>query len=142
MLRILPVLVIAGFAIYSFFDVLATDKSKFRSITKGAWLLVSLVPVVGALLWFIVGRKQREGGDHIVHLRHRPRRPTAPDDDPNFLRKLDEQAWRAKRQAQQRKSKEQEQSGTSPEGQDKPSAPGGEDETPPQTRNQPESTTE
>jgi hypothetical protein len=32
----------------------------------------------------------------VISLNRRPR-PVAPDDDPAFLRRLDEQAWRAKR---------------------------------------------
>ena len=104
MLRVLPILVIAGFALYSFFDVLATDRSRFRSISKTAWLVVALIPVVGAILWFLLGRPQRDGvQDPVIHLRHRRERPPAPDDDPAFLRSLEERAWRAKREAKEQK---------------------------------------
>jgi hypothetical protein len=95
MLRVLPILIVVGLALYTFFDVLTTDKRQLRSLGKGAWLIVALIPAVGAMLWFLVGRPaSRRSGKGPGR---RPPRPVAPDDDPAFLRRLDEQAWRAKR---------------------------------------------
>jgi len=102
-LRYLPMIVVLGLAVYCFFDVVTTDRRRFRSFGKPLWLLVVLLPVVGAILWFSLGRprhKPRQGPDSVIQLR-RPPRPVAPDDDPEFLRSLDEQARRAKREAQQ-----------------------------------------
>jgi hypothetical protein len=53
-------------------------------------VVVALV-VLGTLIYLVVRLVQRkgEGGTSI-----RPRRPSAPDDDPGFLRDLDDQLWR------------------------------------------------
>ena len=97
MVRILPLVAVFGLMLYTFFDVLATARHRFTSLSKSLWLLVALLPVVGGLLWLTVGKPRRSGGSgSVISLNRRPR-PVAPDDDPAFLRRLDEQAWRAKR---------------------------------------------
>lgn len=99
MLRYLPMVAVIGIAVYCFIDVLTTDRRRFRSLPKPAWLVVVLLPVVGAILWFVLGRPKPGPGSGPV----RRTRPLAPDDDPSFLRQLDEQAWRAKRDAERAK---------------------------------------
>jgi hypothetical protein len=108
-IRILPLVAIIGLMLYTFFDVLATDRRRFTSLSKGTWLLVALLPVIGAMLWIVVGkpRRPRRSGDSVISL-HRRDRPIAPDDDPEFLRRLDEQAWRAKRESAKRESAKRE----------------------------------
>ena len=97
MVRIVPLVAVLGLMLYTFFDVLATDRHRFTSLSKSLWLLVALIPVIGGLLWLAVGKPRRSGGaGSVISLNRRPR-PVAPDDDPAFLRRLDEQAWRAKR---------------------------------------------
>ena len=50
-------------------------------------LIVIVLPIIGAVLWFFLGRERlvraRLGGGGSVR-----RGPRAPDDDPDFLRKL------------------------------------------------------
>ena len=76
------------FTIYAVVDCSLFDRARIRAIGKGWWLVVIiLVPVIGGVLWFVIGRgrvgkaaQQRRGG------------PIAPDDDPDFLRRLDRDA--------------------------------------------------
>jgi hypothetical protein len=96
MLRVLPLVIVIGLALYAFFDVLSTDKRQLRSLGKGTWLIVALIPVIGVLLWFFLGRPARSAGGGRPRPSGPPR-PPAPDDDPAFLRRLDEITWRAKR---------------------------------------------
>ena len=102
MVRYLPMLMVALVTLYAFFDVVATDRRRIRTLNKPAWLLVALLPVIGALLWTVVGRPRRSGparaGD-VIQVRDRTR-PLAPDDDPEFLRVLEQRAWAARRAAQ------------------------------------------
>ena len=105
MVRYLPMLLVLGLMLYCFFDVLATDRRWFRTLGKVGWLMVVLLPVIGALLWLFVGRprhRARRTQEPVIQLRRRERE-VAPDDDPAFLRTLDERAWRAKREAAHRK---------------------------------------
>jgi len=78
--RLLLVLLLMAiaFMIFCVVDVALTDKSRIRSLRKWAWLIVVIVvPVIGGLLWFILGKSRQDGSGQ--------RRTVAPDDDPEFL---------------------------------------------------------
>lgn len=81
MLRILFIL--ALFFIYLYAVVEAAQTRTPNVLPRYAWVLLTiLLPGVGTLLWFFFGRRQR--------------RSMAPDDDPRFLRKLDDEVWKRK----------------------------------------------
>lgn len=81
MLRILFFL--ALFFVYLYAVVEAAQTRGPNVLPRYAWVLLTLLlPGVGTLLWFFFGR--------------RVRRTTAPDDDPRFLRKLDDEVWKRK----------------------------------------------
>jgi hypothetical protein len=103
MIRLLPFAVIVAVYVYSFIDLATSPGNQVRVMPRPVWLLVMLVvPVVGVVAWFIFGRpvaQHRGGGGGGLNLRRpRPssgptgpsRGPVAPDDDPDFLHKLDE----------------------------------------------------
>ena len=70
------ILLLMAFWIYSIIDCAMVPPTRHRGVSKPVWLLiVILLPVVGGLLWLIVGR-----GRTVV--RNVPR---APDDNPEFL---------------------------------------------------------
>jgi hypothetical protein len=108
--RAIPILIIVGLAIYSFFDVLQTDEDRIRRYPRMFWLIMVLIPVLGAALWWTVGRPKRGRGGYgpprVIHLRGGASRPAAPDDDPNFIKRLDEEAWRRKRDEQRAQKQE------------------------------------
>jgi hypothetical protein len=80
LLVILPFVVLA-LDVFAIVDVILTDQSRVRALPKIVWvILIVLVPVVGALLWFFIGKERRDRGGE--------RRTIAPDDDPAFLRNL------------------------------------------------------
>ena len=85
MARALPILVILGLAVYSFFDVLQTKPGDFRRFSRTSWLVIVLIPILGAALWFIAGRPRRSrkgyGPPRIISLRG-SQQQVAPDDDP------------------------------------------------------------
>ena len=87
-----------GVIIYSLIECAQTEKYKVRAIPKGAWILVILLlPVIGAVLWLFFGRpKKEEPGNQ-------PQRGRGPDDDPQFLRNLEE---RRRQQAHERRLQE------------------------------------
>jgi hypothetical protein len=70
--------------VYGLVDVIRTDARLTRGISKPAWIIVMIVlPVIGAILWLLIGRPRNTGPVR------RPAGPTAPDDDPDFLRNLE-----------------------------------------------------
>jgi hypothetical protein len=99
------VLLIGGaivLVLYALIDALQTDKTLVRTLPKWLWIVVILVlPVLGALWWLVSGRAPRTAyadpaGPPRPSLFGRRREPVAPDDDPRFLRQLDDEAWSKK----------------------------------------------
>lgn len=81
---IIAVVVIAVVVtVYAVVDCAMSDGSKSRVFRKSTWLVVILlVPIVGPLLWILVGRG--------ILLKPAPAAaaPAAPDDDETFLRSI------------------------------------------------------
>lgn len=66
--------------VFALIDLRYLERSRVRAFSKPVWaLIIVLVPVVGAALWFLLGRGRRV---RVVPL------PPAPDDDPEFLSRL------------------------------------------------------
>ncbi|WP_378144910.1 PLD nuclease N-terminal domain-containing protein [Cnuibacter sp. UC19_7] len=81
MARLLLVLVIivVAFTIYALVDSLMLERSRIRGLPRWAWvLIVLLLPPIGGVLWFLIGRGAKRGAAP------RPR-VLGPDDDPDFL---------------------------------------------------------
>jgi hypothetical protein len=69
------------FYIYSVVDCALFDARRVRGLSKPLWLLVIvLFPIIGGVLWFVVGRGRRSATRGV--------RTVAPDDDPEFLNRL------------------------------------------------------
>ncbi|SMH45339.1 Phospholipase_D-nuclease N-terminal [Rathayibacter oskolensis] len=69
---------LAVFTVYTVIDVALSNRRGVRAIPKWSWLLVVLLlPLIGAGLWFWIGRPRKQRAEN--------RRFTAPDDDPDFL---------------------------------------------------------
>jgi hypothetical protein len=78
---------------------LSAESGEVRALPRGVWIIIILLfPIVGSIAYFAVGRPVRAtaaptwraGGGFPEATRPRP----APDDDPAFLRQLDESARR------------------------------------------------
>jgi hypothetical protein len=113
---VIQFLIPIALAIFAVVDCVLTPKMFVRALPKSVWILLILIPYVGALLWILTGRgvpapvqgrratdtPQRGSrlheafADPGAHEWRRPRekRELAPDDDPEFLRRLGEQMKR------------------------------------------------
>lgn len=83
--RVLVAVAVLAIYVYGIVDVIRTEKHLTRGISKTAWIIVvAVLPVVGAALWFIIGRPRgsRPAPQSYSHT-------VAPDDDPDFLRNLE-----------------------------------------------------
>jgi hypothetical protein len=82
---------------YCALELATTRASQVRGLPKPLWFVVLLLPLIGPLAWFLLGRP-RSGGP-------RPRvlppsgRSNAPDDDDAFLRELRRRAEEQRRRA-------------------------------------------
>lgn len=86
MARSLVIFVVAAvvFTVFSIIDCAVQPATRHRGVSKGAWIVITCVPVIGGLLWFIIGRSRgtAAAGGGVV----------APDDDPAFLSRVDAEA--------------------------------------------------
>lgn len=106
MARFLIVIALLTLQIYALVDLVRADSDQVRVVPKSLWFVVWLIPVLGPIAWLLLGRPQvgpssggggGPGGGGGLPGGPRPTRgPVAPDDDPEFLRRLDEQSWAAR----------------------------------------------
>lgn len=87
LVRYLPFLIYAAVTIYAIVDIALIEGTRVKGLPKILWIVIVLViPIVGPVLWFLLGRERlSELGGGRQGARRGPR---APDDDPEFLRKL------------------------------------------------------
>ncbi|MDC7122222.1 PLDc N-terminal domain-containing protein [Cellulomonas fimi] len=104
MARYLAFVIVVGLVVWSVLDISRSSDEERLGVHPVLWMaLVVLVPVLGAIVWILVSRGRRAaarqaggasgGGSAPGGSTWTPRRrtgPVAPDDDPDFLRKLDE----------------------------------------------------
>lgn len=101
----LVALLVLGFWLFCLFDVITTDESLMRNLSKGWWIVIVLLfSVVGSIMWLVAGRPQGQRGPGLPYKGNRGtgssdrstsswdagasparRGPVAPDDDPDFL---------------------------------------------------------
>lgn len=96
------------FFLYCLLDVVLSEPSLVRNLPKLAWVfIVLIVPLAGGIAWLVAGRpehataapgstrsRHRGSGRHASTRGNAGRRsdpPMGPEDDPDFLRRLDEQ---------------------------------------------------
>ncbi len=92
MIRPLAALLAAGLTVWALLDLAQTPRPRVRGLPKPVWMIVVLlVPVLGPLAWLGLGRAPAPPSGGI----QRPR-PLAPDDDPEFLHRLDEERRRSR----------------------------------------------
>ncbi|MCB7138189.1 PLD nuclease N-terminal domain-containing protein [Cellulosimicrobium marinum] len=109
MARVLVVLLAVGLAVYALADLSSSDEEDRNGIPKGLWIvLVVLLPFVGPIAWILVKRSQRNtprygtsGRPAGGATRRRRSGPVAPDDDPEFLWRLEQDQRRQARGASQ-----------------------------------------
>ena len=66
-------------AVFAIVDCALTERRRVRGLPKWAWILVALLlPVVGPLLWLLIGRGPVNPRPIV--------RVMGPEDDPTFLR--------------------------------------------------------
>lgn len=112
MVFILGVIGLLGLVIwlYCLFDALTTPREYVHTLSKATWVVVILVfSIFGAVAWLLAGRPRSDGGtvgsSNLTHPSHPSSAnrlgdpqghdsgpaggPVGPDDDPEFLRRLD-----------------------------------------------------
>lgn len=108
MVRVYGVLSVVYFVffLYCLLDVVLSEPSLVRNLPKLVWVfIVLIVPLAGGIAWLVAGRpenataapgstRSRNSGSGRAgrgDRRGRQPPPMGPEDDPDFLRRLDEQ---------------------------------------------------
>ena len=79
--------VVVILTVYAVVDCALFDRNRIRGVPRWAWILmIVFLPVLGAVLWLVIGRGRRS---NAANTGGRVIRSMAPDDDPDFLRGLD-----------------------------------------------------
>jgi hypothetical protein len=94
-MRNLVVLALLGLTIYCLFDILRSTRDERLGVHPLLWIaFLLIVPVIADLVWLGVRWSRRTAYAEISDTPRTSRperlRSPAPDDDPEFLRRLDE----------------------------------------------------
>jgi len=88
-------LISLGLMVFALAECVQSSDDERVGLHKGIWIvLIVLFPLVGSIAWFVVSRSRRNAsrsgrGPTI------PPSPVAPDDDPEFLWRLESERRRA-----------------------------------------------
>ncbi|WP_217181874.1 PLDc N-terminal domain-containing protein [Streptomyces sp. AC495_CC817] len=105
-------------------DIITRDDSQVKHLPKMVWIIiVILLPLIGSLLWFGIGREYGDGGIRIPRLRREaPQAPTqAPPMRPVDTRTTEQQIadldreieeWRLREEIEKRKHERDDPSGS------------------------------
>jgi len=94
MLRYLPLLLVLALWIYAFIDCLNTPEEEVRGMPKVIWVIIILLfgeVLVGPVAWLVAGKVR-----HAPAGGAGPAEWVAPDDNPEFLKSLKDEAGSAK----------------------------------------------
>ncbi|PZQ89478.1 MAG: hypothetical protein DI534_06575 [Leifsonia xyli] len=85
LLRYLPLIIAVVLLVAAVVDIVRIDPSRVRALPKPLWAVIAIGLVfIGPILWFALGREPLSPRNHG---RYRDT-PVAPDDDPEFLRRI------------------------------------------------------
>lgn len=113
---------IVGLTLYTLLDAVRTPAHEARTLPKWLWVLVTLLfPVVGPLMWLILGRPKAQpaaGGPRpgFGQRRNTPAPSvSSPDDDEEYLRWLKAKAERERRSREAESNDKQDSNHKDPE---------------------------
>ena len=109
-MRVPAFLVVAAIVIWALLEAFQADSRDIRRLPKALWVvIIILLAPIGPLAWFVFGRPKVPAassphthpsgayGARAAHPSRREQAPRpAPDDDPEFLRRLSQQAEQQK----------------------------------------------
>ena len=113
---------IVGLTLYTLLDAVRTPAHEARTLPKWLWVLVTLLfPVVGPLMWLILGRPKAQPAAGTPRPGFGQRRNTpapsvsSPDDDEEYLRWLKAKAERERRSREAESNDKQDSERKDPE---------------------------
>ena len=93
-MKYLGTLLLIGLVVYCVIDIVRSEDDERLGVHPALWVLLVLFPLVGGVVWLAVSRTRRAGRQARDAARPAPSGPIAPDDDPEFLWRLDQERRR------------------------------------------------
>ncbi|WP_405999223.1 PLD nuclease N-terminal domain-containing protein [Streptomyces sp. NBC_00829] len=93
MLRYLPFLLVLALWIYAFIDCLNTPEEEVKHLPKVVWVIIVLLfgeVLIGPVAWLVAGKARGTGSGGAAGSRRT--QWVAPDDNPDFLKSLKDDA--------------------------------------------------
>ena len=108
------------FTVFTTVYAVSARKADVRALSKGAWVAICLlVPIVGGLLYLALGRPLPTPDEYAGQGRNV--KTVAPDDDPDFLRRLSDRLGRAESKDIEAEDADDDEDPKKPRGGDLPS---------------------
>ena len=99
MVRLFIFLAAAQLALFVLALISCLSAERVRTLPRFAWvLLILLIPLAGPIAYFVWGRPVSPPVEGGTLVRRSARRPSSPDDDPEFLRGVDSEQSRRDRE--------------------------------------------
>lgn len=95
--RVIAVVFLVAVVVYACIVAIRMDpRRRLAGINKWVWVIFTLIPpVIGSIIFLTVYYMSNPPGPSPRQAQPRPSGPIAPDDDPEFLAKLDDEVRRA-----------------------------------------------
>ena len=94
-MRYLGTLLLIGLVVYCVIDIVRSEDDERLGVHPALWvLLVVLFPLIGGVVWLAVSRTRRAGRAPRQAAGPVASGPVAPDDDPEFLWRLEQERRR------------------------------------------------
>lgn len=72
-------LLVIALMVGALIDIITRDDSQVRFLPKMVWIIiVILLPLIGSLLWFAIGREYAEAGIRLPRMTRREQHPSPP----------------------------------------------------------------
>ena len=137
MTRVLLFMFVLATTVYAAVDCINAEEEDRRGLPRGLWLiLIIMLPIFGPVSWYLISSSQRRarlaaGGSMSSRATpsgggygrppqrpQRPSRPVAPDDDPDFLWRLEQAQRKAAREEREAQGENQPEQTGKPERKD------------------------
>jgi hypothetical protein len=103
-------LLLLAFWLYCLYDVITSDESSVRNLPRLIWLfLVLVLPDIGGLAWLLLGRPARAWSPTFTYGNQARQTPRGPDDDTDFLHRVDRERSDRLREAELALAKREEE---------------------------------
>ncbi|MCA5895023.1 PLD nuclease N-terminal domain-containing protein [Isoptericola sp. NEAU-Y5] len=104
-MRVVLPLIVVALDLYALLDLAGSNEEDRGGLPRWLWaVIIVLLPIFGALAWIVMRRAAHRSGGGGTGRNGRPGRgpkrpsgPVAPDDDPDFLWKLEQDRRRRER---------------------------------------------